>query len=97
MRDLALFDPGIDGKLRACALLELRVRDVCHGDRLAARAMVLQQKAPRPVQLEITLPTRESLETWIKAAGLASDGFLFPQSGARRTPPRHSAVRQDRA
>jgi site-specific recombinase XerD len=40
--------------------------------------MVLQQKAPRTVQLEITLPTRESLETWIKAAGLASDGFLFP-------------------
>jgi hypothetical protein len=43
LRDLALFDLGIDSKLRACDLVKLRVRDVCHGDRLAARAMVLQQ------------------------------------------------------
>jgi hypothetical protein len=28
-RDLALFDLGIDGKLRGCDLVKLRVRDVC--------------------------------------------------------------------
>jgi len=49
LRDLALFDLGIDSKLRACDLVKLRVRDVCHGDRVAARAMVLQQKTQRPV------------------------------------------------
>ena len=49
LRHLALFDPGIDSKLRACDLVKLRVRDVCHGDRLAARAMVLQRKTQRPV------------------------------------------------
>ena len=54
LRELALFDLGIDSKLRACDLLSLRVRDVCHGDRVAGRAIVLQQKTQRPVQFEIT-------------------------------------------
>src|SRR5208337_4933783 len=36
-RELALFDLGIDSKLRACDLLKLKVRDVCHGERVAAR------------------------------------------------------------
>ena len=78
LRELALFGLGIDSKLRACDLVKLRVRDVCHGDRLAARAMVLQQKTRRPVQFEITAPTREALEAWIKSAGLKADSFLFP-------------------
>jgi hypothetical protein len=63
LRELALFDLGIDSKLRACHLVRLRVRDVCHGDRVAARAMVLQQKTQRPVQFEITTQIREALET----------------------------------
>ena len=61
LRELALFDLGIDSKLRACDLVSLRVRDVCHGDRVAGRAIVLQQKTQRPVQFEITPPTREAL------------------------------------
>jgi integrase len=77
-RELALFDLGIDSKLRACDLVKLRVRDVRHGDRMAARATVLQQKTQRPVQFEITAPTREVLDAWIKSAGLKSDSFLFP-------------------
>src|SRR5437588_128513 len=36
-RDLALFDLGIDSKLRACDLVRLKVRDIYHGDRVAAR------------------------------------------------------------
>jgi hypothetical protein len=34
--------------------------------------------AERPVQFEITEQTRESVEVWIKAAGLLPSGFLFP-------------------
>ena len=30
-RELALFDLGIDSKLRACDLVKLRLCDVCHG------------------------------------------------------------------
>jgi hypothetical protein len=43
-RDLALFNLAIDSKLRACDLVKLRVRDVSHGDLIAARTMVMQQK-----------------------------------------------------
>ena len=89
LRELALFDPGIDSKLRACDLVSLRVRDVCHGDRVAGRAIVLQQTTQRPVQFEITPPTREALEAWIRLAELKSDIFLFP---SRCTPPPTSAL-----
>src|ERR1019366_122697 len=53
-RELALFNLAIDSKLRACDLVQLRVRDVCHGQTVASRTMVLQQKTQRPVQFEIT-------------------------------------------
>jgi hypothetical protein len=61
-RELALFDLGIDSKLRACDLLKLKVRDLCHGERVGARAIVVQQKTSRPLQFEITESTRTALE-----------------------------------
>ena len=91
LRELALFDLGIDSKLRACDLVKLRVRDVCHGERVATRAIVLQQKTQRPVQFEITPPTREVIEAWIKRAGLKSESFLFP-SRVHASP--HLSTRQ---
>ena len=60
-RELALFDLGLDSKLRACDLVRLRVRDVCHGDRVSPRAIVIQQKTSRPVQFEITPPTKDAV------------------------------------
>jgi len=84
-RELVLFDLGIDSKLRACDLVKLRVRDVCHGDRVASRATVLQQKTQRPVQFEISPATREAVEGWIRKAGLSPDDYLFP-SRVHRSP-----------
>jgi integrase len=78
LRELAVFNLGIDSKLRACDLVSLRVRDMCHGDRVAARAIVMQQKTGRPVQFEITPATRETVEAWINQAALKPDGYLFP-------------------
>ena len=60
-RELALFNLAIDSKLRACDLVKLRVRDVCNGQVVAARAIILKQKTRRPVQFEITEPTREAV------------------------------------
>jgi integrase len=77
-RELALFNLAIDSKLRACDLVKLRVRDVCHGQSVASRTIVLQQKTQRPVQFEITEPTREAVEAWIDHAGLSSESSLFP-------------------
>ena len=78
MRELALFDLGIDSKLRGCDLVSLKVRDICHGDQIASRAMVMQHKTKRPVQFEITPATREAVQKWIKQAALKSEDFLFP-------------------
>src|SRR6187431_1919733 len=41
VRELALFNLGIDSKLRGCDLVALRFRDVCHGDQVASRAIVM--------------------------------------------------------
>jgi integrase len=95
-RELALFDLGIDSKLRGCDLVQLRVRDVCHGDRVAARAIVLQQKTQRPVQFEITPATRDALEARIKQAGLRSDDFVFPEPHPWLTASWHTPVCADR-
>ena len=78
VRELALFNLGIDSKLRGCDLVSLKVRDVSHGDQVATRAIVMQHKTKRPVQFEITAVTREALQAWIKQAALKSEDFLFP-------------------
>ena len=90
-RDLALFDLAIDSRLRACDLVRLRVRDVSHGERMAARTIVMQQKTRRPVHFEITEQTRKTVAAWIRSAGLQSDDFLFP-SRVHGSP--HLATRQ---
>jgi integrase len=77
VRELALFNLGIDSKLRGCDLVALKVRDVCRGDQAATRAIVLQHKTQRPVQFEITPATRDALQAWVKQAGLKSDDFIF--------------------
>ncbi len=77
-RELALFNLGIDSKLRACDLTALRVRDIWQGDRVAARAIVLQRKTQRPVQLEIMAAAREAVEAWIRRARLQPADYLFP-------------------
>jgi integrase len=90
-RDLALFNLAIDGKLRACDLVKLRVRDVWHGRGMASRAIVLQQKTQRPVQFEITEPTREAVDAWIGHAGLTTEDSLFP---SRLHSSTHLSTRQ---
>jgi hypothetical protein len=62
VRDLALFNLGIDSKLRGCDLVALKVRDFCHGDQVATRATVMQHKTQRPVQFEITAAARDALQ-----------------------------------
>ena len=78
VRELALFNLGIDSKLRGCDLVALRVRNVCHGDQMATQAIVMQHKTQRPVQFEITQATRDAVHAWMKQAGLKPEDFLFP-------------------
>ena len=91
VRELALFNLAIDSKLRSCDLIKLRLRDLIHGDRIAARAIIMQQKTQRPVQFEITEQTREALSAWIRRASLTGNDFLFP-SRIHESP--HLSTRQ---
>ena len=43
LRDLALFNLGIDSKLRGIDLLKLKMKDVATGVSIQSRAMIIQQ------------------------------------------------------
>jgi integrase len=90
-RELALFNLAVDSKLRSCDLVRLRVKDVAHGDQVATRAIVMQQKTRRPVQFEITEQTRDSVSAWIRCASRRAEDYLFP-SRLRASP--HLSTRQ---
>ena len=91
IRDLAMFNLAIDSKLRGCDLVSLHVRDVTHGNQVLPRAMVLQRKTQRPVQFELTQPTRAAVAAWIEKARLRSDECLFP---SRIAASPHVSTRQ---
>ena len=91
LRDLALFNLGLDSKLRACDLLNLRVADVSNGETVNNRATVLQQKTGRPVRFEITRKSRKAATDWIEHAGLVGTDYLFP---SRIHRSKHLSTRQ---
>ncbi len=91
IRDLAMFNLAIDSKLRGCDLVNLRVRDVTHGNQLLARAIVVQRKTQRPVQFELTEDTRNAVSAWIAKANLKSEQYLFP---SRLKKSLHVSTRQ---
>ena len=90
-RELALFNLPIDSKLRGCDLVGLHVYDVVQGSHVAPRAIVMQKKTQRPVQFEVTEQTRDALSTWIAAAQLKPEQFLFP---SRVSESPHLSTRQ---
>lgn len=73
--------------------MNLQVKDICHGDRVATRAIVMQQKTSLPVQFEITPPSRDAVDAWIKASSLKSEDYLFPQPNSCFAASWYQAVR----
>ena len=86
-----MFNLAIDSKLRGCDLVSLRVRDITHGSHVLPRAIVIQRKTQRPVQFELTEPTRVAVSAWLEKSQLQSNEFLFP-SRLARSP--HISTRQ---
>jgi integrase len=78
IRDLALFNLAIDSKLRGCDLVCLKVTDVAQMGEARSRASVIQKKTGAPVRFEITPAARETLNAWIRTAGLSDRDRLFP-------------------
>ncbi|MBB5448072.1 MULTISPECIES: tyrosine-type recombinase/integrase [unclassified Paraburkholderia] len=91
VRDLALFNLAIDSKLRGCDLVSLRVRDVTHVNQVLQRAQVVQRKTQRPVQFELTEPTRSAVRAWLEKAALRLEQYLFP---SRLSASPHLSTRQ---
>ena len=86
-----MFNLAIDSKLRGCDLVTLRVRDILHADQGLSRTMVVQRKIQRPVQFELTEPTRSAVAAWIETANLKAENYLFSSRPARSP---HISARQ---
>jgi len=78
-----MFNLAIDSKLRGCDLVNLHVRDVTHGNQILLRAMVIQRKTQRPVQFEMTEPTRGGGRCMDRQGSSAGRSVLIPKSGLR--------------
>lgn len=90
-RDLALFNLGVDSKLRGCDLVSLRVLDVAPRGYTVDRALVRQKKTGRPVKFEITEQTRDSIDALIAERQPGAGRYLFVGRGDN---DRHLSTRQ---
>jgi integrase len=76
-RDLALFNLAVDSKLRGCDIVSIRVEDIAPRSYAVDRASVRQKKTGHPVKFELTEPTRQALDDYLKATGRQPGQFLF--------------------
>lgn len=77
LRDRALFDLAIDSKLRGCDIVRMKIGDVVSGGQIRTRAIVMQQKTGRPVQLELLPDARASLLAWLERRGSTVDDYVL--------------------
>jgi integrase len=77
-RDLALFNLAIDGKLRGCDVVAVRVDDVAPNGYTLDRATVRQKKTGRPVRFELTDQTRQAIDEYLRLTGRKPGQLLFP-------------------
>lgn len=94
---LAMFNLVIDSKLRGCDLVSLRVRDVTHGSQVLSRAMVIQRKTQRPVQFELTEPTRTAASAWLEKSAFEIRSVSIPEPGRPFASCLDPPVRANRA
>ena len=64
-----------DGPSSTCVT---RMRAVLQQGHKCTSILATQQKTSRPDQFEITPPTRDAVNDWIKEAKLGQDDYLFP-------------------
>jgi integrase len=91
LRDLAMFNLAIDSKLRGCDIVALKLEDVAPNGYALDRATVRQKKTGRPVKFELTEPTRQAIDDYLRQARKNPGEFLF---SGRRGPARTMTTRQ---
>jgi integrase len=82
LRDLAMFNVAIDSKLRGCDIVALKVEDVAPNGYALDRATV---------KFELTEPSRQAIDDYLKQATKKPGEFLF---SGRRGPGRTMTPRQ---
>lgn len=88
IRDLALFNVGIDTMLRASDLLRLLTGDVTdHHGNVVSEINIRQKKTNRGHLVALSPETRDSLADWILHSGKKADDYLWTSIGNRKTRP----------
>ncbi len=78
LRDLALFNTGVDTMLRASDLLTLRLTDLCdHTGEIVHEFPIRQKKTNEPHVVQLLSASREALQAWIGLSNQSHDDFLF--------------------
>ncbi len=90
-RDLAMFNLAIDSKLRGCDLVSLKVEDVAPNGHANRRATIRQKKTGRPVQFELTEPTRQAVDDYLAGRIKQPGDYMFT---GRRGPNMNLTTRQ---
>ena len=84
LRDLALFNVGIDTYLRSIDLVSLKVADVVNPDgKIRASFFVMQRKTKKPVECRLYREAQESIQEYLcgqAEAGRPVGPRLFPMS-----------------
>ncbi len=95
VRELALFNLGIDSKLRGCDLVSPKVRDVTHGRSggQPSHRHATQDQASSAIRDHGC--HQRGLASMDQAGGIEIRRLSFSQQTPRFTPPRNSAVRSD--
>ncbi|AKS46050.1 Phage integrase family protein [Octadecabacter temperatus] len=78
LRDKAVFNVAIDSKLRGCDLVKLAVADLVKDGRVRERVSVIQSKSKKPIQLELTENTRDTVFEWVRSPEMIGCRFMFP-------------------
>jgi len=76
-RDLAMFNPAIDSKLRGCDVVALKVEDIAPNGYSVDRATIRQKKTGQPVRFELSEQTRQAIDDYLRAPGKKPGQFLF--------------------
>lgn len=86
VRDLALFNTGLDTMLRASDLLPLRVNDITdHNGDVVHEFTIRQKKTGRGHVVALSPHTRDSIADWMIVSGKGPEDFVWTSIGNRKT------------
>ena len=78
LRDLALFNAGLDTMLRASDLLALKVEDITDSaGGIVQEGVTRQDKTGQGVDFVLSVTTRAALLRWITQSGKAAGDYIF--------------------